>query len=354
MNSRDSQLRPLATWIALGIVMLVVQVLLGGITRLTGSGLSITEWNIVTGTLPPLSGQAWQEEFLKYQQTPQYQLLNFDFTLENFKFIFFWEWLHRFWARLIGVVFLAGFLYLSIRRLIPARLRQPLLILFLLGALQGAVGWIMVLSGLTGDAIYVRPTRLALHFIFAIGLIAYACWVYFGLRINPEQRIVHRGNRRLIIFLLLLAVLQLLLGALMAGHRAASAAPTWPGINGYLIPSGIFSGGGSWLTGILENRITIHFLHRNLAMLLVLGTLVLTFRLCRLPRCSAVLKVATLGLPLFVLAQALLGILSVLSSPQIVPGVWGLFEWLAQFHQLVGMGYFLNLLLLLYLVRRSA
>jgi heme a synthase len=164
--------KAVANWIFIGVAMLLVQVLLGGITRLTGSGLSITEWNVVTGALPPLNEAAWQQEFLKYQQTPQYQLLNSDFTLRNFKFIFFWEWFHRFWARLIGVVFIVGFVYLLAKRYLKTAMIQPLLILFVMGALQGAIGWIMVASGLTGDAVYVKPTKLALHFVFVVCLSA--------------------------------------------------------------------------------------------------------------------------------------------------------------------------------------
>src|SRR5690606_39150727 len=120
MSSHIRSSRPVAAWITIGVVMLLIQVILGGVTRLTGSGLSITEWDIVTGTLPPLDGDAWRDAFDKYRQTPQFRLLNIDFTLSDFKYIFFWEWLHRFWARLIGVVFLAGFIYLTSRRYLRA------------------------------------------------------------------------------------------------------------------------------------------------------------------------------------------------------------------------------------------
>ena len=167
----SSSPRPVANWILIGVFMLLIQVILGGITRLTGSGLSITEWNVVTGTIPPFNEAKWIEEFDKYKQTPQYQLLNTDFTLRDFKFIFFWEWLHRFWARLIGVVFIVGFVYLVSKKHLKKSMEKPLLILFLLRALQGAVGWIMVASGLTGDAVYVKPTRLLYISLFALVLI---------------------------------------------------------------------------------------------------------------------------------------------------------------------------------------
>src|SRR6195952_1703695 len=182
--------KPVAIWIYIGVSMLIIQVILGGITRLTGSGLSITEWNLITGALPPLNEQQWIAEFNKYQQTPQYSLLNTDFTLKDFKFIFFWEWLHRFWARLIAITFVIPFILFLIQKRFRPEMIRPLLILFLLGALQGTVGWIMVASGLTGDAIYVRPTRLALHFVFALGLIVYAFW--FALQLMVPQRAIVR------------------------------------------------------------------------------------------------------------------------------------------------------------------
>ena len=202
--------------------MLMIQVMLGGITRLTGSGLSITEWNVITGMVPPLHNQEWQLEFDKYKQTQQYQLLNTGFSLSDFKFIFFWEWFHRFWARLVGVVFIVGFVYLLLKRKLKTEMIRPLLILFLLGALQGAIGWIMVVSGLTGDALYVKPAKLTLHFVFAMGLISYAFWFALQL-LYPVTRIRNaRSLRRFSIALLVLIFIQVSYGALMAGHKAAA------------------------------------------------------------------------------------------------------------------------------------
>ncbi len=214
--------------------------MLGGITRLTGSGLSITEWNVVTGALPPLSEQAWLNEFNKYQRTPQYHYLNSDFTLQDFKFIFFWEWFHRFWARLIGVVFVVGFVYLVAKKYLKKEMFTPLLVLFLFGALRGAIGWIMVASGLTGDAVYVKPTRLALHFVFALGLISYAYWFALELKVTRAQTIDNPSLRKFTWWLIIILFVQLIFGALMAGHKAAIAAPTWPDINGSMIPGGMF------------------------------------------------------------------------------------------------------------------
>ena len=331
--------------------MLLVQVVLGGVTRLTGSGLSITEWDVVTGALPPLSEQEWIAKFDKYRQTPQFQLLNTGFTLDNFKFIFFWEWLHRFWARLIGVVFIVGFVYLLARNFLKKEMVKPLLILFLLGALQGAVGWIMVASGLTGDAVYVKPTRLALHFIFAMVLIAYAYWFLLDLTAGRASR---TGATHLLggaVFILVLIVFQLMFGALMAGHKAATAAPTWPDINGSIIPPGLLSERPA-LLNFIDNKITIHFVHRSLAYLILVLTVWFTLKLYALHSRSRVFGVFRPLPAVLVGVQVALGILSLLLSPRIVPNHWGAFEWMAQLHQVTGMLLALSFVSLIYLLKK--
>jgi cytochrome c oxidase assembly protein subunit 15 len=345
--------RAVANWIIIGVAMLLIQVALGGITRLTGSGLSITEWNVITGALPPLSEQQWVAEFDKYRQTPQYQLLNTGFTLSDFKFIFFWEWLHRFWARLIGVVFILGFVYLLWKKYLQKEMIRPLLILFLLGALQGAIGWIMVQSGLTGDAIYVKPTKLALHFIFALGLICYAYWYALQLRIPPEKRVYNKALQRQTWWIIGLLFLQLAFGALMAGHKAATAAPTWPTINEQWIPDNLLSE-QPLLLNFIDNKITIHFVHRGLAYLLLIMIIVYSIRAFRLKPVSPVFAKARRFPLIFVLLQVILGILSVITSTGIVPQRWGTFEWMAQLHQVTGMLLLLSLIALLYLTRRPS
>ena len=343
--------RPVAIWLLTGVAMVIIQIALGGITRLTGSGLSITEWNVVTGALPPLTAADWAVEFAKYQQTPQFRLLNFDFTLQEFKYIFFWEWFHRFWARLIGVVFIVPFIYFLWTRQFKSAMIRPLLILFLLGALQGAVGWIMVASGLTGDAIYVKPTRLALHFVLALGLLSYTFWFALQLLVPVDQRISLPTVRKRVFFILGLLVLQLAYGAFMAGHKAATAAPTWPDINGQIVPDLLSNASGVlfWV----ENKIAIHFVHRGLAYVLLIAVVLMTLRLHR-PHGSRLLQKASWFPITLVLLQILLGILSVLYSTSIIPGQWGIFEWMAQLHQLVAMLLLLSLVMLLYLTGKTA
>ena len=360
---QSSSSRPVAIWVYTGVIMLLIQVVLGGITRLTGSGLSITQWDVVTGALPPLNQAHWQQAFDKYKETPQFHILNSDFTLADYKFIFFWEWFHRLWARTVGVVFLVGFVWLLWKRKMQNWMIRPLVILFLLGGLQGAVGWIMVASGLVGDAIYVAPTKLALHFVFALGLIVYTFWFALQLSVPGWMRLLGRREpvaargfahrvttlRRWTVLILVLLVFQLLYGALMAGHKAATAAPTWPEINGSWVPPSLFSE-HPLLHDLVGNKLTIHFIHRNLAYCLFVCVViwtVLAFRLDAIPDFFRRLR----WLPLTIVAlQVLLGIGSLLTSPDIVPHHWGTFDWLAQLHQMTGLLFLLTMVGMLYLV----
>lgn len=339
--------KAVATWLIIGVGMIIVQVLLGGITRLTGSGLSITEWDVVTGAFPPLSEQQWQLEFDKYRQTPQYRLLNTDFTLGDFKFIFFWEWFHRVWARLIGFVFLFGFVYLVAKKYLRKEMVNPLLVLFLLGALQGAVGWIMVASGLTGDAVYVKPTRLALHFILALGLLCYTYWFALKLMVGEHERMQALPIRRLTAILIVLLGVQLIYGALMAGHKAATAAPTWPTINGDWVPGNLLKE-RPLLLNLVDNTSTIHFIHRNLAYLITVLIIIWYRKVSGLSLTPLARRWQRLPV-ILVVVQVLLGIFAVLTSPQITPNHWGNFEWMAQLHQLVAMFLLLSLVFMLYL-----
>lgn len=345
--------RPVAIWIYIGVGMLLVQVILGGITRLTGSGLSITEWNVVTGTLPPLTEEKWLVEFEKYRQTPQFRYLNMDFTLRDFKFIFFWEWFHRFWARLIGVVFVIGFIYLVAKKQLKKEMQAPLLILFLLGALQGAIGWIMVASGLEGDAIYVKPTRLAVHFVFALGLISYAFWFALKLSVPDHQRSDHPALRKWIYGILAVFTIQLIYGALMAGLKAATAAPTWPDINGEYFPSNMLSE-KPVILNFLENKTTVHFIHRGLAYVLLALITIFGVKTNRISYTNNYFNSVRKIVLSLVILQVILGIASIAVSTRIVPNSWGAFEWLAQFHQVVAMLLLLSLVASLFLLSKKS
>ena len=343
--------RPVATWLLIGVIMIIVQIILGGITRLTGSGLSITEWNVVTGVMPPMNESAWLEEFSKYKTTEQFRQLNSGFTLSDFKFIFFWEWFHRLWGRLIGVVFLIPFIIFLFQRRFTSSMIKPLVILFLLGALQGAVGWIMVASGFTGDAVYVRPTKLALHFVLAMVLLFYTYWFYLQLSVKNESRIGNHSIRNFTWVVLAVLFIQFFWGALMAGHRAAAVAYTWPTMNGSFIPREAFNR-PEGLISVIENSFVVHFIHRMIAYTLVILILILTWMSFRTKTSPAFTK-ARYFPALFVLVQTTLGVLTVITSINIRAYKWNEFEWMAQLHQVVGMLLMLGLVHLLFLAGKK-
>jgi cytochrome c oxidase assembly protein subunit 15 len=303
--------RPVAIWLLIGVGMIVIQVLLGGITRLTGSGLSITEWKPILGTLPPLNEQSWQNAFEQYKTIGQYKHLNFNFTLEDFKFIYFWEWLHRVWGRLIGVVFIIPFIIFILQKKINREMVNPLIILFLLGALQGAVGWIMVKSGLNEENLYCH-IRLAVHFITALGLLCYTFWFAMQLLIPSETLFISPRLKNFTVWLTALLTLQLIYGAFMAGLKAATFAPTWPTINGSWWPQGMNELSG--LRNLTDNPITVQFIHRGLAYFISILVLIGWFRSKKIQGKSLLSKCSNLLL-ITVVIQVLLGILTVVHSP---------------------------------------
>lgn len=325
--------RAVAIWLLTGVFMIIVQVLLGGVTRLTGSGLSMTKWDPIMGWIPPLNLQQWNKAFDGYKHIAQYKYLNADFTLSDFKFIFFWEWLHRLWARLLGVVFAVGFIYFLVKKYFDRDMVTPFLILFLLGALQGAIGWIMVASGLNDTDLYVSHIRLAAHFIAALVLLCYTLW--FALRLLvPEGRRLHDVRlRRFTLIVIVVLGLQLIYGAFMAGLKAAPFAPTWPSINGIYLPASLAT--KSWV----NDQINVQFWHRQLAYLL--GTLLIFWFAAATRRSRTLphtLLTATRWYPLvLVLLQIVLGIFTVLHAPKMMASRFGSYELLAEAHQLVAM-----------------
>jgi heme a synthase len=337
--------RIVANWIFVGVAMLIIQVLLGGITRLTGSGLSITEWKPLLGFLPPMNEHEWQIAFEKYKQIGQARYINSHFTLSDFKSIFFWEWLHRNWARFIGFAFAVPFVYFLIKQYFKQWMVKPLIILFVLGALQGAIGWIMVQTGLNPDDVAVSHISLATHFISAMVLICYALVFGMMLTTKPHQRIVDASLKNITVVLLLLLVIQLTYGAFMAGLKAATAAPTWPDMNGVFAPD---MQKLSWI----NSPVAVQFIHRTIAYLLLLSLIAWWFSAKKHTASSLFNKTSNWVLVLIVV-QVTLGILSVLNSLKIVPGRFGSFEWIALAHQLVGMLLLLALVAAFYLLKWS-
>ena len=316
-KSTLQQQRPVAIWLYTGVGMIIIQVLLGGITRLTGSGLSITEWKPILGTFPPMSEAAWQAAFEQYRQIGQAKYINSHFTLADFKGIYFWEWLHRDWARLMGVVFAVPFIYFVGKKKIDRSMVKPMVILFLLGGLQGAIGWIMVQSGLNEENLYVNHIRLAIHFLAALSLLVYVLWFALKLSTPEKEVLMVPGLKKLNGWLLGLLTVQLFFGALMAGLHAALAASTWPDINGVWVPGNMFTQ-GSFLEDLTHNTQTIHFVHRNLAYLITIMVVIWWWRASETPEHSLLHRVRYLPL-LLVLLQVLLGVLTLLGSQVRIP-----------------------------------
>ncbi|MBS1531129.1 MAG: COX15/CtaA family protein [Bacteroidetes bacterium] len=293
--------------------MLMIQVLLGGITRLTGSGLSITEWKPLIGALPPLSKAEWVQSFEKYKQIAQFKKLNSHFTLADYQAIFFWEWLHREWARLMGLVFIIPFIVFLVKKRIDRKMAGPLVILFLLGGLQAVIGWLMVKSGLNDNDTRVDHIRLAVHFICALLLLTYLVWFTLKLRVPPGQVQSVPELKKLNIFLLLLLFFQLIYGAFMAGTHAALYAPSWPDINGVYVPAGMMAN-GNLSYNLHSDPLTIQFIHRTLAYAIGITTIIWFFKSAKINRDSWLYKIRWLPL-LLVAVQVTLGILALVNSP---------------------------------------
>ncbi len=265
--------RALRIWLGVIVFLLVAMILVGGATRLTGSGLSITEWQPVVGAIPPLSEAHWQEAFEAYRKIPEYTEINRGMSLDEFKSIYWWEWTHRFLGRVIGLAFLLPFIGFWVAGYIPRPLLPRLIGLFVLGGLQGALGWYMVMSGLV-DRVDVSQYRLAAHFGLAMVILGYTLWLIFGLSGSGAQDKRRRLGAPAVVagLMLLLIFVQLLAGALVAGIKGGFGFNTWPLINGAFIPSGLGEA-SPWYLNLFENPLTVQFNHRMLGYAVVVATI---------------------------------------------------------------------------------
>ncbi|WP_350334483.1 COX15/CtaA family protein [Coralliovum pocilloporae] len=308
--------RAVIVWLYVIALLIFVMVLVGGATRLTDSGLSITEWKPIHGAIPPLSVAEWQEEFDKYKQIPEYELVNKGMSLEEFKFIFWWEWGHRFLGRFIGVAFLLPFLFFLWKGAVPTRHRPQLWMLFVLGGLQGAIGWWMVASGLT-ERVDVSQYRLAVHLTLACVIFAYTIWVAKDMQLE-RKGLSERESQfgyGLAWVLLLLTLGQIFLGGLVAGLHAGHGYNTWPLMGETFVPEGLLQFEPVWIN-VFENAITVQFDHRILAYILFGLTLVHTIRMWDTPMRRGAMMLMTA-----VTAQAIIGIGTLVHS---VPMALGL------------------------------
>lgn len=263
--------RQVAAWLLFCAAVILGMILLGGVTRLTNSGLSMVEWKPLVGVIPPLSEQAWQETFDKYRQFPEYQKVNRGMSLEDFKSIFMYEYLHRVLGRLIGVLFLLPLLYFAWRGRIRQGLMPKLVVLFFLGGCQGLLGWYMVKSGLV-DNPRVSQYRLTAHLGLAVAIYAYMLWLVFDLLLGGPKAgsaNVTRPGARFSRVLVGLVYLMILSGGLVAGTRAGFAYSTWPLMGDSFIPRGLYAGTPAWLD-MFEDITTVQFNHRMFAYLLAI------------------------------------------------------------------------------------
>jgi heme a synthase len=338
--------RQIAYWLLIGVGMIIIQVLLGGITRLTESGLSITEWKPITGTLPPLNDAAWQAEFDKYKVTDQFKYVHQNFTLSEFKFIFFWEWFHRTWARLMGLVFLFGFVYFLVKKKFEKRMIGPMVILFILGGLQGFIGWFMVKSGLVPEKYFVGHVELTTHFIAALGLLSYTLWFALSLIVKEEQKVINTKLKTFLLLILGVLFFQLIYGGFMAGLRAAITAPTWPTINGSMLPDAMAEL-SPFTKNLVANPIAIHFIHRALAYLLT-PLIVMWWLKAKAVVNNKLFSRLRITVMLLILLQVLLGILTVLNATY--PN---LLVVLGVSHQFIAMVLLMVIVALLFVVRKN-
>ena len=308
-------------WLLSGCFLVFVMVVVGGITRLTNSGLSMTDWHLVTDTFPPLTEAKWEETFEKYKQFPEYQKINIhnDFTISDYKFIYFWEWFHRFIGRIIGLVFIVPFVYFLIKKKIDSQTLKKCGILLGMGAFQGFLGWFMVKSGLI-DAPDVSHFRLSLHLTFAFITFAYTLWVALDL-IYPERKPVIIPLRNLARITLTIIILQIIYGGFVAGLNAGLIHNHWPLMSdGQFFHESIILEKDSWFARFTEGKSGVQFVHRTIAYFVVGLILFLTFK-SKKYTISEEQKNGLNLLIIIVFIQFTLGVLTLLYSVPLCLGV---------------------------------
>ncbi len=316
-SSRPSGTGSVRIWLVCMAGLILAMVIVGGATRLTDSGLSITEWQPILGAIPPLTEADWQGAFAKYKQIPEYSLINKDMSLSGFKSIYWWEWAHRFLGRFVGLAFLVPLMLFWWRGAIDRPLRRRLIFVFILGGLQGALGWYMVMSGLV-DRVDVSQYRLAAHLGLAVVLFAYVFWLFLDLGENasPTARSTSLQGPGIVAagLLVCLVFVQVLLGGLVAGLDAGIGYNTWPAMGDGLVPLGLWTL-EPWYLNLFENSTTVQFNHRMLAYGIALFALVhVTGSLRKAHNVRA--RMSSWAVLAAILAQAGLGIWTLL---EIVP-----------------------------------
>lgn len=326
-------------WLLSGCFLVFVMVVVGGITRLTNSGLSMTDWHLVTDTFPPLTETKWQETFEQYKQFPEYQKINIhnNFTLSDYKFIYFWEWLHRFIGRIIGLVFIIPFVYFLIKKKIDKPTLNKCFILLGMGALQGFFGWFMVRSGLINNP-DVSHFRLSLHLTFAFITFAYTLWVALDL-IYPNRNSAIISLRNLARLALTFLLLQIIYGGFVAGLNAGLIHNHWPMMNdGEFFHESVLLEKDTWFQRFTEAKSGVQFAHRTLAYVVV-GLILTLFFKSKKYSLSSQQKKGINSLVIIVFIQFTLGVFTLLYS---VPLCLGLIHQIVAFFLLTAMTYTLH------------
>lgn len=310
--SKARTFSPVKTWLITGCIMITIMVMIGGITRLTDSGLSITEWNVIKGTIPPLNDAQWQEAFDKYKQIPEYQLRHAHFTLNDFKWIYFWEYIHRLWGRLMGFVFFIPFVIFWRKGYFDSTLKKRGIWILLGGGAVGSLGWFMVSSGLSENP-DVSHYRLAIHLSAAFTLFCYVYWTYLivksrGVDLDPVNIYPSSTKKVLVLGVTLLGV-QIIYGAFTAGLDAGTIYNTWPLMNGSLIPENIAPFNSAW-TNYTDHKDGVQFIHRNLALIVAAVTLFLAYIL----KVQGISGKSWFWIAIVVLMQVILGIITLLDA----------------------------------------
>ena len=313
-------------WLLTGCLLVFVMVIVGGITRLTNSGLSMTDWHLVTDTFPPLTDAKWQETFERYKQFPEYQKINIhnDFTLSDYKFIYFWEWFHRFIGRIIGLVFIGPFIYFLIRKKLDKSTIRKCIVLLAMGGFQGFLGWFMVKSGLI-DNPDVSHFRLALHLTFAFITFAYTLWVALDL-IYPNKVAVIIPLKKIARVALVFLILQIIYGGFVAGLNAGLMHNHWPLMSeGQLMHESVILEKNTWLLRLTEGKSGVQFVHRTMAYVVV-GLILFLYYKSRKYALSAAQQNGLNALVVIVFLQFALGVFTLL---------YGVPMWLGLIHQAV-------------------
>ena len=324
------------TWLVIGLIMVFIQIVVGGITRLTESGLSITKWEVIEGTIPPLNEKDWEYAFELYKQSPQYKEINEGMSMSDFKFIYFWEYIHRLWGRLMGFVFLFPFIYFLYRKMIDQQLARKLSVVIGFAILAAIFGWIMVASGLV-DRPWVNAYKLSLHLLIALTVFSTLLWTILFASNFPSYNLFGKSVslRNQFFILSVFIFLQITFGAILSGMRAATLYPTWPDMLGEYLPS-ILLDSSNWTVYNITHYDSspfmpalIHFIHRNIAYLILGLGILFVFKLYRVGQ-SYQYNGITFGSFLLsgtLVLQVTLGILTLLGSKGDVP------VWLGVMHQ---------------------